>query len=105
MILVAHRDEISAGPRQRFDQHVLSAVGVLILIDQKMLEPAVDLVADVGVLIEELHVFADQIVEVHGVVFLQTLLVHPVDLSHPCAEKVEVGLFVFGRSDQLVLRV
>ena len=52
--------------RERPDDCVLGQVGVLIFIDQNVLEPAIELGADVFVFLQNRHHVHQQIVKIDG---------------------------------------
>ena len=62
-------------PGQLVDQRVLRVVGVLVLVDEDVPEPAAVDVGDVRERAEEVHGLADEVVEVEGVRPLQRALV------------------------------
>ena len=89
-------------------QLVLGVVGVLVLVDHDVPEPAPVVLGDVGEGLEHVHRGHDQVVEVHGVGLAQPPLVGRVGLGEHLllvraglAHPARVGLLV----DQLVLEV
>ena len=60
---------------QRVGDDVLGVVGVLVLVDQDVLEPLLQLAQHVGVIAERLGGAQQQVVEIQGVVLRQQLLV------------------------------
>ena len=73
---------------QLVDQGVLGVVGVLVLVDQHVAEPAAVGLADVGELLEQVDGHHDQVVEVEGVGLTQAALVHRVRRRHRLLEPV-----------------
>ena len=97
------RDRAVLRPDQLAHQHVLGVVGVLVLVDQHVPEPAAVVLGDVGEHLQQVHGVHDQVVEVHRVRLAQPLLVELVDLGqHLLRRRLrDVALLV----DQLVLQV
>ena len=73
---------------QLVDQGVLRVVGVLVLVDQHVAEPAAVGLADVRELLEQVDGEHDQVVEVEGVGLAQAALVHRVRRRHRLLEAV-----------------
>ncbi len=91
-------------------QHVLRVVGVLVLVDQHVTEPASVVLGDLRVRLQQRHRLADEIVEVEGVRRAQALLVVRVDPGDDAGEfgGRRIGLRLVGgllRPDQFVLEV
>ena len=82
---------------------VLRHVRVLVLVDQDVLEPALVLLQDLGVLAEQLDDLHQQVVEVHRPGRLQARLVLDVDLAVLALERVGGLGHRLLRADQLVL--
>ena len=89
------------------DQHVLGVVGVLVLIDQYMPEPAAILLPQVRVGLQQMHGGHDQVVEIQRVGGQQPALVLPVHLRvrlldavlRPLGGRFVVEQLVLGRGD------
>ncbi len=95
-------------PHERGNQHVLGVVGVLVLVDEHMAEPAAVMVCHRRVGLQHPDDLADEIVEVHGVRFTQPRLVVAVDQGDLLAVPVAVLLRLLqhlGRPLQFVLPV
>ena len=67
--------------REGPDDGVLGEVRVLVLVDQDVAEPGVEVGADVGVLLEDRDDVDEQVVEVDGRRLAEPLLVAGVDLG------------------------
>ena len=67
--------------RQGADDGVLGQVRVLVLVDQDVAEPGVEVGADVRVLLEDRDHVDEQVVEVDGRRLAEPLLVGRVDLG------------------------
>ena len=65
----------------RSDELVLDVVGVLVLVDEHVPEALAVVLEHVGVLVEQAHGVAEQVVEVHGAGPLQAGLVLAVDVG------------------------
>ena len=96
------------GRREHDDQLVLGPVGVLVLVDQHVLEALLVVRQHVGQAWNRLTVTQQQVVEVHGAGGQQPALVLPVDLGDRGARDglrrssgvgLEVDQLVFGRGD------
>lgn len=85
------RDVLVLG-RQRVGDHELGVVGVLVLVDHDVLVPFAQLGDHVGVFLEQLHGFEQEVVEVERRVLFQDRLVLGVDLGDGAVVEV-VGLF------------
>jgi hypothetical protein len=55
LVIVTHRRKRAAHARQQTQQPVLSAVGVLIFVDQQVAQTILPALAHLGVLIEQTH--------------------------------------------------
>jgi hypothetical protein len=75
LILVAHHKDILVRGGELLQQHILSSIGVLILVGQDVAVAALILLQHVGVQLEQQHRFDQQVVEVEGVRLAQQLLV------------------------------
>ncbi|MNX81717.1 hypothetical protein D3C86_1134120 [compost metagenome] len=75
LVHVAHHAQVVVARGQQRDQLVLGLVGVLVLVDQDVLEALAVLVEHVGGGPEEAHRQEEQVVEVQGVLAHQLLLV------------------------------
>ena len=106
LILVAHDKEVAVVRRfvDQQPQHlVLRRVGILELVNQEIGPLALILDAHVQVVAQQQHRAQQQVVEVHGVVGEQRLLIAAVDAPGDLLE-IGVRLEGFGR-DQVVLAV
>jgi hypothetical protein len=75
LVVVAHGRERRVLAHQGLEQLVLHGVGVLVLVDQQMTERVLPLLPGLAVGGQQLERQADQVVEVHGLVGVQALLV------------------------------
>ena len=91
---------------EHLDELVLSLVRVLVLVDHDVLEAPLILEEDRFILLKKLHGLEQQIVEVHGVVLAQSLVVQIVDLrDHAAVHLVAVDALVLLRRAPLFLAV
>ena len=81
LVGVTDHTEVAMSGGELLDQHVLGAVGVLVLVDQDVAEPLLVLGQDVGKGAEKLDRDHQQIVEVHRRRLEQALLVEAVDVG------------------------
>jgi hypothetical protein len=105
LVGVAHHHEIGFVVAELADERVLSVVGVLVLVDEHVPEPAAVRLADIGERLEQVDGHHDEVVEVHGVGRLEPTLVVPVRLR---VELLGGVLGLAGRRlviDELVLEV
>ena len=89
--------------RQQHHQVVLNHIGVLVLVDQDVLEALSILVQNIGVLPEEADRVAEQVVEVHGPGRQQAGLVTDEDLADPLLVRAHGVLHVLPGGAPLVL--
>src|SRR3546814_8382418 len=66
LIPVSHDADVAVGLGEEQDQLVLHRVGVLVLVDQHVLEAALVVLEQVWAALQELHGVAEQVVAVHG---------------------------------------
>ena len=66
LVAVAHDADVAVLLGEGEDELVLDGVGVLVLVDEDVLEAAVVVLEEVGLGLEELDGLAEQVVEVHG---------------------------------------
>ena len=83
LIGVAGDAEVGVLDRERPDDRVLGQVGILIFINQHILEPSIELGADVFVFLEDRHHVHQQVVEIDGRSHLEPSFVELVDLGQP----------------------
>ena len=81
-------DDPARRPDQLAHQHVLRVVGVLVLVDQHVPEPAPVVLGDGGEPLQQVHRGHDQVVEVERVRLLEPRLVPRVDLRQHGVELV-----------------
>ena len=85
LILVADGADVFVLAGEELHELVLRAVGVLVLVDQYILIAALVALADFAGGFEQAHGFEEQVVEVHGVVFAQLVLVGLEDVGDALA--------------------
>ena len=85
------------------DDLVLCLVGVLVLVDEDVLEALPVVLEHVGVVSEQAHGVDEQVVEVHRACLLETCLVLAVDVGLLALEDVRRRARRADRVDQLVL--
>ena len=99
------RQRLGRGADELLDEDVLRVVGVLVLVDEHVPEPAAVVLGDVGEELQHGHRARDEVVEVEGVGASQAPLVLAVRLGqqpfHVVGRAARVRLVV----DQLVLQV
>jgi hypothetical protein len=83
---------------QQLHQLVLRAVGVLILVDQYIAIAALVALADFAGGFEQAHGFEQQVVEVHGVVLAELVLVGLEDVGDALAGRI-LG------AEEIILRI
>ena len=91
--------------REDLRELVLRAIRVLILVDEDVLEPALVLLADVLIFLEQRHRDHQQVVEIKRVVVAQLLLVDFIDVGDFFLKEAIRELLECVRTLQLVLRV
>ncbi len=103
MIGVAHHADVLVAAGEEQDDLVLGLVGVLVLVDEDVLEPLAIALEHVGVLAEQAHDVGEQVVEVHRACLLEARLVLAEDVGVFAVEDVGCGGGRFVGGDQLVL--
>ena len=103
LVAVADDAQVPVFLGKHHHQVVLDGVGVLVLVDQDVLEPTAVFVEHVGVAAEESHRIAEQVVEVHCPCPLQPRLVLEEHLADPLLEGAGGPVRVCGRPQTLVL--
>ena len=105
LVRIPDHAEIAMTGGQLLDQHVLGAVGVLVLVDQHVAEALLIAGEHIGEGAEQLDGHHQEIIEVHGGGLEQTLLIEAINVRHLLVKEaialVGKGLVV----DQLVLRL
>ena len=81
LVLVAHRAHVLVFAGQQLHQLVLRAVGVLVLVDEQIAVAALVALAHLARSLEHAHGLEQQIVEVHGIVLDQLVLVGLEDVG------------------------
>ena len=82
LVVVADNGDVLVFVAEQFQPFMLNRVGVLIFIDEHVIETGTDGSGDIGVLAHQLHDIENQIGEVHALVALQLLLVLGVESDH-----------------------
>ena len=67
LVIVAHHADVAPAPCQQGGEQILQVVGVLILVDQHILEAPLPVEAHLLLLLQQLYREEDQVVKVHGV--------------------------------------
>ena len=75
LVIIAHAADIPVPLRQQPQPQVLGDVGILILVHQNISEPALILLQQVGVTLENLNAIEKQITKIHGVQSSKPLLI------------------------------
>ena len=101
LVVVADHHDVAVLRGQLVHEHVLRAVGVLVLVHQHVAESIAPLVECLVIGIEELDQLHDQVVEVEAAGALQQLLVRLVDAADYLV--VVAAVRVVGRPLELVL--
>ena len=112
LVLVAHDADVVVGAGEEEHELVLDRVGVLVLVDEDVAEPAAVVIEDVGVLLEQFDGDQQEVVEVHGAGLAQASLVFGVDVGDlafgrclgPIAVRLDADHLVLGRRDRRVHR-
>ena len=91
--IVAHHADILVKSRQPLDNQILREVGILILVDEDILEPVLIFEQRLGRIAQEDIHKVEQVVEIHGVRLVQTVVVFGEDLrNHRLVGHPVVGL-------------
>ena len=80
--VVAHYADVILRFGELFDDEVLGIVGVLILIDEDVLEDVLIVMERARILVEEQAEVGQQVVKIHRVSRLETKLVELIDIGH-----------------------
>ena len=80
--VVAHYADVILRFGELFDDEVLGIVGVLVLIDEDVLEDVLIVMERARVLVEEEAEIGQQVVKIHRVSRLETQLVELIDIGH-----------------------
>ena len=67
LVVVAHHTDVAPAPCQQRGEQILQVVGILILVDQHILEAPLPVCPYILLLLQQLHREEDQVVKVHGV--------------------------------------
>ena len=113
LVGITDHAQVAMRRRQLFDQHVLSPVGVLVLIHEDIPEPLLIVLEHIGKRREHLHRHHQQIIEVHRRRFHQTLLIQPIDVGYLLVkkaipligERLEVNQLALGLGDDSLHRL
>ena len=105
LIVIAHDAEIAVPAREMPDEHVLRAIGILILVDEDVLEPALVLLEFARIVAEQLHGEQQQVIEVDGVPAAELLPVFGIDVRDGLREGIHREGRVLGRQHERVLRI
>ena len=92
LVVVADDTDVTVFRSEEMHQLVLDAVGVLVLIDEDVLEAVLVFLENVGMLAEELRRQAENIVEIDGVVLRQGVLVIADDLQRERWQHAGLGV-------------
>ena len=103
LIGIAGDAQVPVVDRERADDRVLGHVGVLIFVNQDVLEPAVELGTNVRVLLEDRDHVYQQIVEIDGRGHLHAIFVELVSLGDQFPFIVAGAIFQGRGADQFVL--
>ena len=95
LVVVAHHHHLAARPDQHLEQRKLNAIGVLKLIHQQVLPPAIHLRPELGRLAQQRHRLQDEVGKIAGVRANQLTLVGLIQrrrlLAQPPAALVRKG--------------
>ena len=75
MIRIADDAKVLVTQRHRVSQHVLGVIGVLIFVDQDVLESLLQFLEHFGVIAKRVSRAKEKIVEIQCVVLVETLLI------------------------------
>ena len=103
LVVVADHGELLPHSAQQLDQLVLAGVGILVLVDQQVMDALAPLVQHLGLLTEQLYRQHDEIVEIHRVAGLQLFPVGEVDTGLVLLETVFGGSQRLFRRDEIIL--
>ncbi len=103
LVIVAYHAYVIMRLSQHLYESILDLVGILIFVHHYVSEPALIFQQHSFIFLKKLHGIEKQVVKVHGIVFLQCLLVCVINLPrHLCFEVIPVDLEVVFRRDALL---
>ena len=106
LVVIADNADVAVLFGEHAHKLILHAVGVLVLVHHDVFELVLIVAEDLGILAEQLHRLAEQIVKVHGVGGLQPLLIDLIRLGYRLLAVVVVGFAQhLGRRLHFVLRL
>ena len=82
LVVVAHNRHVLLLVNEQLQKFILHVVGILIFIYHHVLVAFRQLVCQAGYFLEHEHRIEQQVIKVHGVGFLEALLVFPVKSCH-----------------------
>ena len=106
LVIVAHHADIAPVAAEQAGEQILDMVGILILVNQHILEFALVVFPDLRFLLQKLYGYVENVVKIQGVVVLQPLLVGAIsfgNLGQPQVGRTPAVLKHFFWRDQPVL--
>src|SRR2546426_11267114 len=108
LVIISHHADVAVFFREGTDDEILRAVGILVFVDEDVLEAILILLFDVRRLAKQSHDLQQQVVKIQGVLLPQRALVSVKDARYdlliPAVGPFRVGevvdAFVFGPIDQ-----
>ena len=108
LVIISHHADVAVLFREGADDEILRAVGILVFVDEDVLEAILILLFDVRRLAKQSHDLQQQVVKIQGVLLPQRALVSVKDARYdlliPAVGPFRVGevvdAFVFGPIDQ-----
>src|SRR2546422_3350926 len=108
LVVISHHADVAVLLREGADDEILRAVGILVFVDEDVLEAILILLFDVRRLAKQSHDLQQQVVKIQGVLLPQRALVSVKDARYdlliPAVGPFRVGevvdAFVFGPIDQ-----
>ena len=106
LVIVADDAEVLITARKEAHEAELRRICILVFVDHQIPETLLIILQHLGVRLKKLYGLNDQVVEIHGVIFFQAVLivlVNPGNLPAPPVAPVEGGIF-FGRNEFVLRR-
>jgi hypothetical protein len=105
LIGIADDADVAVAKGKRVGEEILRVVGVLIFVDENVLESLLKLGEHVGMIAQRQDRAKEQVVEIQRVVLLQEILIFLVHAGDDAGVKIPGGLGVGLSRDQLILGV
>ena len=106
LVVISNHTDVAPVAAEQAGEQILDMVGILILVNQHILEFALVVFPDLRFLLQKLYGYVENVVKIQGVVVLQPLLVGAIgfgNLGQPQVGRTPAVLKHFFRRDQPVL--